>query len=270
MIHICKLAAGPSGSHKAGPHDCRDSDSPATQPAHRRARARQSAPRQRRARQARGDAARRRPSYDPTCLSVPGNPRAAASAIRVSGTFAFEHDLPGSFPAMRRVGAAGGGDRCSARGGVARVAWCACSPRHDLSLPELAPARSRRCLRPGPTRPSRSRPADISHVQVFETRARSWAARIRIRKSDLGHRAPADEPARSWCSSGLSGGTPPLLADYADEELARGERLVVVNDDWLAMVRSGRRGHSRRSWCRAAGPEPRRSIRGPSRSLADR
>jgi UDPglucose--hexose-1-phosphate uridylyltransferase len=112
------------------------------------------------------------------------------------------------------------------------------SPRHDLTLPEMPPADIRRVVDAWA-----AETADLGQtyrwVQVFENKGeimgcsnphphgQIWAGDWlpnEVAKEDFHQRAY------------LASGGQPLLADYARLEQARGERIVVQNDHWLALV----------------------------------
>jgi UDPglucose--hexose-1-phosphate uridylyltransferase len=192
-------------------------------------------------------AADERPPYDPACYLCPGNRRAGGERNPAyTGTYVFTNDFSALQP-----GAGDGGatpeekpareasadlfqiDRAP---GTCRVLCF--SPRHDLTLAEMTPGDIRAVIDTWA-----GQVEELSRqyrwVQVFENKGalmgcsnphphgQIWAVDAlptEAGKEDRAQRA-------YWQASGRR-----LLLDYAEEELRRGERLVVVNDEWLAVV----------------------------------
>jgi len=198
-------------------------------------------------------AAAQRPQYDPSCYLCPGNTRAGGHVNPAyQGTFAFDNDfpalLPAEEPADASLHAAGRSEAPAAE--LDPLFWTmpelgACrvvcfSPRHDLSLPELELGEVASVLATwtDETRTLSEHPA-IQNVQVFENKgemmgcsnphphSQIWATEHvpnELHKELLHQR----EYQRSH------GGV--LLADYLARELASGERVVVSNEHWAAVV----------------------------------
>lgn len=179
-----------------------------------------------------------RPPYDPACYLCPGNARAGGAVnADYEHTFVFTNDFAALLPDTPPVPAPEH-PLFNAQGvrGTARVICF--SPRHDLTLPEmdLPDLRLVVDLWAGQV-------ADLGRtyrwVQVFENKGevmgssmphphgQVWAQTAlpnEAAKEDLNQRA---YHARYGA---------PLLLDYAAQETARGERVIVANDHWLVVV----------------------------------
>ncbi|MBC7449661.1 MAG: UDP-glucose--hexose-1-phosphate uridylyltransferase [Hymenobacteraceae bacterium] len=184
-----------------------------------------------------------RPAHDPTCYLCPGNARAGGHQNPpYAATFVFTND----FPALQPVGpsaATAAADpllRAEPETGITRVVCF--TPRHDLTLPELAVPVIRGIvdLWVDEYQTLGARP-DIGYVQIFENKGalmgcsnphphgQIWAQRT---VPDL----PARETAHQAAYYQQHGRT--LLADYLARELAaKGTpRVVVQNDHFVGLV----------------------------------
>ena len=179
-----------------------------------------------------------KPSHDPHCYLCPGNTRAGdARNPDYHDTFVFTNDFAALLPAAP----APGSDahpllRTAAVRGSCRVICF--SPRHDLTLAELNPADIRRVVDLWA-----EQTAELGRryrwVQVFENKGELMGAsnphphgQIWALDSLPTEVAREDERQRAYFAEHDS----PLLLDYARLELERGERVVVANDQWLAVV----------------------------------
>ncbi|MCI0395852.1 MAG: UDP-glucose--hexose-1-phosphate uridylyltransferase [Chloroflexi bacterium] len=179
-----------------------------------------------------------RPAYDPTCYLCPGNER--AGGVRnpdYQSTFVFTNDFAALLP---DAPAAASDDhpllRAEAVPGTCRVVCF--SPHHDLTLPEMALADVRQVVEvwAGQT-------AELGQqyrwVQVFENKGAIMGSSNphphgQIWALDVLPNEPAKEERQQkgyWQSYGRS-----LLSDYAKLEEKLGERLVLANAHWLAVV----------------------------------
>ncbi|RME45939.1 MAG: UDP-glucose--hexose-1-phosphate uridylyltransferase [Chloroflexi bacterium] len=179
-----------------------------------------------------------RPAYDPTCYLCPGNVRAGGNQNPpYESTFVFTNDFPallpeapaapaGSHPLMRLEGLQG----------TCRVLCF--SPRHDLTLAEM-PIAAIRPVVDAWAEQVEDLGSTYRWVQIFENKGaimgcsnphphgQIWASSrlpTEAAKEDSRQRAYFQER-----------GTP-LLLDYADLEARRGQRVVVANEHWLAVV----------------------------------
>lgn len=185
-----------------------------------------------------GDA---RPAHDPACYLCAGNARSGGHRNPEYGsTFAFDNDFAALSPRGESEPASGSGGLlvAQAEGGICRVICF--SPRHDLSLPEFSTAEIDAVLGTWTeeTRALGARP-DISSVLVFENKgelmgcsnphphSQIWATEHLPNEMAKEFRNQADH----FWKHGR-----PLLVDYLEEELKRGERIVLENDEWVALV----------------------------------
>ncbi len=180
-----------------------------------------------------------RPAYDPNCYLCPGNERSGGAAVNpfYSSTFVFTNDFSALLPDV----AAFPGDespllKAQATRGTCRV-MCF-SPQHDLTLPEMELPAIRgvidtwadQIIELGRT---------YRWVQVFENKGavmgcsnphphgQIWALDAlpnEAYKEDKQQQAYFAEHGRS------------LLLDYARLEQDRRERVVIENEQWLAVV----------------------------------
>ncbi len=183
-----------------------------------------------------------RPAYDPGCYLCPGNERAAGLRNpHYTGTYVFTNDFPALLPdtpagGTLAAGGAGGLLQAAPVRGTCRVVCF--SPRHDLTLPEMA-------------RPDIRAVIDLWAAQTVELgREYAWVQVFENKGAVMGCSNPhphgqiwaldalPTEPAaeereqRAW----MAAHGRPLLLEYAEVEAARGERVVVQNEHWLALV----------------------------------
>lgn len=181
-----------------------------------------------------------RPAYDPTCYLCPGNERVGGvHNPQYTGTYVFDND----FPALRtdvpdtQVNV---GELLVAEGesGICRVICF--SPRHDQSLPDMAPPAIRRVVDVWADQYDElgSR-ADIGHVQIFENKGAMMGAsnphpHCQVWAQQSVPMTPTREGERMHDHFARHGRT--LLADYAKLELEAGERIVCDNEGFVAVV----------------------------------
>lgn len=178
------------------------------------------------------------PPYDPTCYLCPGNERAGgARNPAYDSTFVFTNDFASLLPdAPVAVMSPHPLLRAESEQGTCRVICF--SPRHDLTLPEMAVEDIQKVV-------------DVWAEQVAELGQRyRWVQIFENKGAIMGCSNPhphgqvwgenvlPNEPAKEdrrqqayLVEHGL-----PLLLDYANLELRAGERLVVENEQWLALV----------------------------------
>ncbi len=206
-------------------------------------------------------ASARRPAYDPGCYLCPGNERAGgARNPDYRGTYVFTNDFPALLPE-----ALGGSDRAAAGAdgadgadgaqslaigghgeaellqaeavrGTCRVVCF--SPRHDLTLPEMGLAELRAVIDLW-ARETVALGARYRWVQVFENKGAAMGCSNphphgQIWALDALPTEPALEDGHQQAYHAGSGHV--LLQDYADLEGLRGERVVLENEHWLALV----------------------------------
>jgi UDPglucose--hexose-1-phosphate uridylyltransferase len=176
------------------------------------------------------------PAYDPGCYLCPGNVRANGERNPAyDSTFVFTND----FAALRPDSDDGRvEDGLLVAHGERGTCLVMCfSPRHDLTLPQMAEHDVRQVVDQW-AELSGSLGRDFAWVQVFENRGAAmgasnphphgqiWAAATiptRAAREDASQRRYLEEHGRS------------LLLDYASQELD-GSRVVEADDDWLIVV----------------------------------
>lgn len=183
------------------------------------------------------------PSYDPHCYLCPGNVRASgARNPDYASTYAFQNDYPALLPMTATTATVAPGPAhhpllvAQPAAGECRVLCY--SPRHDLSLADL-PAPAARAVVDAWCEQTLELERRWRWVQVFENRGELMGASNphphgQVWASD---RVPLEVEReithqRRWhVDRGTS-----LLQEYAELERARGERVVVENAHWLALV----------------------------------
>jgi UDPglucose--hexose-1-phosphate uridylyltransferase len=181
-----------------------------------------------------------RPAYDSTCYLCPGNERAGGARNPIyTGAYVFDNDFPGLLwdtPAgevdVGRLLVA------EAERGVCRVVCF--SPRHDLTLPELEPAALRRVVDTWAEQVEElgGQPL-VNYVQVFENKGAMMGASNphphgQVWATEHLPNEPAKEQAAQLAYRAAHGAC--LLCDYLALELARGERIVCANEDFVALA----------------------------------
>ena len=179
-----------------------------------------------------------RPQYDPECYLCPGNRRAGGIVNPTyEATFVFENDFAAMLPDVAEDYPSGESLLQSevARGQCRVVCF---SPRHDLTLPEM-PAEAIRGVIDLWADQTRELGRKWRWVQVFENKGEIMGCSNphphgQIWAGGFLPNEPAKEDRRQldyWQAHRRI-----LLADYLEMEIAGGERLVLQNGDWLALV----------------------------------
>lgn len=179
-----------------------------------------------------------RPAYDPTCYLCPGNERAGGERNpEYTSTFVFTNDfaalLPDTPPSPDNSHPL---LQLESEQGTARVICF--SPRHDLTLPEMAVEDIRRVV-------------DLWGEQVSELGQRyRWVQVFENKGTTMGASNPHPH-GQIWAGTALPNEAAKedhhqrayyvqhgrrLLVDYAALETERRERVVVENDAWVAVV----------------------------------
>ncbi len=179
-----------------------------------------------------------RPAHDPHCYLCPGNERAGGvQNPDYEGTFVFTNDFSALLPDIPDMGSPPHPLlQAEAIRGTCRVICF--SPRHDQTLPEMSLHNIRRVIDTWA-----AQTAELGEtyrwVQVFENKGATmgcsnphphgqiWAL------DALPNEAFKEDVYqwRYWEENGRS-----LLVDYADLETKEQKRVVVENNDWLAVV----------------------------------
>jgi UDPglucose--hexose-1-phosphate uridylyltransferase len=179
-----------------------------------------------------------RPAHDPACYLCPGSKRAGESVNpEYTGTFVFTND----FAALSPEPAAGliGEDpllQLESERGTCRVICF--SPRHDLTLAQM-PVEEIGAVVDVWAAQTAELGGRYRWVQVFENRGEIMGSsnphphgQVWAGTSLPNEPAKEESCQRAYFSTHHS----VLLLDYAALELERKERLVIENEDWLAVV----------------------------------
>lgn len=198
------------------------------------------------------------PAYDPTCYLCPSNSRVGGSVHNpaYTGPFVFDNDFMAVLPPADDAVTEGQGDKVnhpvtpspfhpvtelfSAESvpGLCRVVCF--SPRHDLTLPELSNTEVEAVLRTwGEQTSELGKREFIKYVQVFENKGAVMGCSNPHPHSQIWATAEIpNEPAKElaaqreyYAQHGRH-----LLLDYVEEEKKRGERIVVSNEHFTALV----------------------------------
>jgi UDPglucose--hexose-1-phosphate uridylyltransferase len=178
-----------------------------------------------------------RPAHDPTCYLCPGNGRAGgARNPAYESTFVFNNDFAALVPEAPAAGSVDPLFRAAPVSGDCRVICF--SPRHDLSLPEM-PVEQIRTVVDVWAAQTGELGQKYRWVQVFENKgAVMGCSNPHPHGQVWALDALPNEPAKEERQQGsyhVEHGRP-LLLDYLAAELDRGERVVVANDGWVAVV----------------------------------
>jgi len=180
-----------------------------------------------------------RPQYDPKCYLCPGNERAGGVVNpEYTSTFVFENDFAALLPEGPRGDVSDGRFfQQEAETGVCRVICF--HPRHDLTLPQMQVQEIRRVVDVwAETVIDLGWRPDINYVQLFENKGAAMGASNphphgQVWASYSVPHEPARELVRQREYFAEHGR--PLLLDYVEAELAAQERIVVQNEDWVAL-----------------------------------
>jgi UDPglucose--hexose-1-phosphate uridylyltransferase len=179
-----------------------------------------------------------RPRYDPTCYLCPGNKRASGERNpNYESTFVFTNDFAALLPDTPRASTVPHPLlHAESERGTCRVICF--SPRHDLTLPEMPVEEIRGVV-------------DVWAAQTAELGRRYRWVQVFENKGEIMGCSNPHPHGQVWGSSALPNGPAreerqqrvyfeehglPLLVDYASPEATRQERVVVENEDWLAVV----------------------------------
>lgn len=179
-----------------------------------------------------------RPSHDPGCYLCPGNLRAGGvSNPAYEHTFVFTNDFAALLPDTPAF--EGTGNPILRAQDVAGTCRVICfSPRHNLTLPEMAVADIRRVVDLWADQ-ILELSKTYQWVQVFENKGAVMGSSNlhphgQIWAGDYLPNEPAKEDREQHAYFQEYGR--PLLLDYAALEADQGERTVVQNDHWIAVV----------------------------------
>jgi UDPglucose--hexose-1-phosphate uridylyltransferase len=178
------------------------------------------------------------PAYDPTCFLCPGNQRSSgARNPDYSSTFVFPNDFPSLLQDMPPASPSTHPlMQIKSQQGTCRVLCF--SPHHNLTLPEMAVDDIRQVVDAWASQ-TKELGQGYRWVQVFENKGQMmgcsnphphgqiWGQELlpnEIQKEEDNQRAYFEQHGS------------PLLLDYVNLELEQQERIIVQNDDWLAVV----------------------------------
>ncbi|MCU0496525.1 MAG: UDP-glucose--hexose-1-phosphate uridylyltransferase [Anaerolineae bacterium] len=180
-----------------------------------------------------------RPQHDPKCYLCPGNERAnGAHNPPYTSTFVFTNDFAAMLPdtPSSRESVLPLFQSESVRGTSRVICF---SPRHDLTLAEMDHADIRRVVDVWGEQVSELS-EQYQWVQVFENRGEMMGASNPHPHGQLwacdflpNEAAAEDRNQRAYYQANHQ---TPLLIDYARMERESGERIVVENEHWLAVV----------------------------------
>ncbi|MDB5080909.1 MAG: UDP-glucose-hexose-phosphate uridylyltransferase [Chloroflexi bacterium] len=180
------------------------------------------------------------PNYDPTCYLCPGNARAGGNQTpKYESVYIFDNDYPALLPDTPEATFEEDGLLVArSERGLAKVICF--SPRHDLTLARMEPADIRKVVDAWAEQYQElgSLPY-IGHVQIFENRGAMMGASNphphgQIWAEELVPNEPSKEQAAQARYQTEHGSC--LLCDYTKLEIKDGSRIVVENDEWLAVV----------------------------------
>ncbi len=179
-----------------------------------------------------------RPSHDPDCYLCPGNARAAGlSNPTYEDTYVFTNDFPSLRPDTDpTVGSGSSLFRFENEAGTCRVVCF--SSRHDLTLSRMRTDEIRRVIDVWADQFAELG-ATYPWVQAFENSGAAMGASSPHPHGQIwaGSAIPSEvqtEDERQRAYKARHGD--PLLVDYVREEATIGDRLVIENESWIAVV----------------------------------
>lgn len=180
---------------------------------------------------------KRRPQHDPSCYLCPGNERAGGHRNPdYTDTFVFTNDFQAILPESPAFQTDDPLFRAESVKGTCRVICF--SPRHDLTLAEMSEEEIGRVIQTW-IEQSTELGRQYTWVQVFENKGAAMGCSNphphgQIWCSDALPSLPAKEDASQRAY--FEGRSSPLLLDYAEEEIRKGERVVETNEHWALVV----------------------------------
>ncbi len=180
------------------------------------------------------------PAYDPDCYLCPRNRRAGGvQNPDYTGTFVFDNDFASLLPGPERE-AVDAGELLVARPerGICRVVCF--SPRHDLTLPELDANAVERVIATWIAQSADLGRMDfIKNVQVFENKGALMGCSNPHPHSQIWAQSVLPNETQKELQSQqeyASARGRALLLDVLEEEQRRGERLLIENQHFSALV----------------------------------
>jgi UDPglucose--hexose-1-phosphate uridylyltransferase len=180
------------------------------------------------------------PHYDPACYLCPGNARAGGAANPAyASVYVFDNDFPALLPPDASAEPSGDPVFVSEpESGVCRVICY--SPDHSLSMAGMPVSTIRAVVEVWAEQTAElGGRSDIGAVTIFENRGEMMGAsnphphgQVWATSSVPNELAREDARQRAW----FAGHGEPLLGAYLRRELESGERLVLANDGFVAVV----------------------------------
>ncbi len=178
--------------------------------------------------------------YDPECYLCPGNNRADGNINdKYTGTYVFDNDFAALKPDVPEFRSDEQGLLVAeAESGICRVVCF--SPRHDLTLAKMDVPSIRKVVDVWAEQAEElGNRDDIGYIQIFENRgAMMGASNPHPHCQVWASRSLPDEQVLELAAQQayLAEHGTSLLSAYLGLELAAAERLVVQNDDFVALV----------------------------------
>ena len=181
-----------------------------------------------------------RPVYDPTCYLCPGNTRANGGRNpEYPSTYVFTNDFSALLPDVVAAQMDEGGLlRAESEAGMCRVVCF--SPRHDLTLAQMAVADVRTVVDAWVEQTvDLTNVPWISHIEIFENRGAQMGASNPHPHGQIWANAtlptiPAAELRAQTRYRDAKGSC--LLCDYLRLEEQGAARIIVRNEEWIALV----------------------------------
>lgn len=181
-----------------------------------------------------------RQRYDPNCYLCPGNKRAGGQQTPdYDQTFVFDNDFSSLLPNGPRGDVSEGRFfQARAESGICRV-MCF-SPRHDLTLPEMAEESIRQVIDCWADQLAELGNREyVNYVQIFENKGQIMGCSNPHPHGQIwGNWSVPDEPAkedqhqRAYYAQHQS----VMLMDYLIDELEAAERVIIDESHWVALV----------------------------------
>ncbi len=175
--------------------------------------------------------------HDPKCLLCAGNQRMNGERNPdYESTFVFDNDFAAILPERGAAGEQGKLFHSEAISGTCRVICF--SPRHDWSLPEM-PVEAIRQVVDTWAAETEMLGKKYKWVQVFENKGEIMGCSNPHPHGQIwaGDFIPNEPSKEDWQQrTYLKENGKPLLLDYLESEIARGERVVAENDHWIVVV----------------------------------
>lgn len=186
-------------------------------------------------------AAAEKVTYDPACYLCPGNPRAGGALTpKYEGIYVFDNDYPALLPADKDVPDLESDGLLIAETEVGRCRVVCFDPNHSLTLAGMTREAIMRVIETWRNETAELGAApEIKYVQIFENRGQMMGSSNPHPHGQIwatGHvpDEPAAETLRQAAYLAEHGRT--LLGDYLAQELKANQRIVIQNEDFVALV----------------------------------